>query len=287
MLPKDSIVHMQQTYAELSDALASQLKAACDPTVNKVPAVVLPENHNVKILDIEKYLPNRTRFRGVMVTENVAEFAQYCELYADEYETDSSHCYVNAEVMCATTFFDLGTVSEAGHCEHQAKLDLRTTAEYRALLNITRDSKSQQAIAEFLEDWRDNIICVDADGNTIPIATAISAIRKIKINAKSEMESDQQNFSSSRSALENINANNDGNIPHFVIFKCKPYADLNEREFHLRVALHVKPESDPQIKLNARKLETIEQEMAEEFADLLKTELPEEINTFIATFKPN
>jgi uncharacterized protein YfdQ (DUF2303 family) len=124
---------------------------------------------------------------------------------------------------------------------------------------------TQRNAAEFLEDWTDNIRCLDS--GEIPTSKAIGAIRRLTIENARKVTSEVKQLAESRSAFEQVEAKSEDPIPELVYFKCKPYSDLQERTFVLRVA--VLTTEQPAIKLHIRQHEEHIEQMAQELADVV------------------
>lgn len=222
-------------------------------------ALALPERF--KLHDLEPYLYNRRRARGVMSTESVPDFAKYVQDHAEE----GASVFVDADDMLAIAVLNLGTPDAPGQADNKAKLALRKTAAYIALKKTANgDSMGQAKAAEFIEDWADLINCY-ADAEEIRTAQAVSAMRDITIEAARKVESQEQQLSASRSSLESVTASSKHTLPTHIYFKCVPFAGLTERTFVMR--LGIQTGSDKMgVVLRIVKQEEHDEEMAQEFA---------------------
>ena len=246
---------------EAGNAIAAADAALTDALINGTGIVALPDDF--KTHDIESVLPHRRRARGTMSTPFVHPFAQYATAYAGP----GACVFVNPESMQARAVLDLGTQETPGHADNSAKLEPMRTAAYAALRQIHGNQATQQTIAEFFEDWAGQVQYFNADGEITP-KQAIAAVRRITIEALSKVESEEQQLSANRSAFESVTASSKEPIPTTVYFKCKPYADLNERVFVLRLAI-LTGEKAPRITLRIQKLEEHTEEMATELCELV------------------
>ena len=254
---------------------ASQAITAAAAAVNGALADgsgVTALHEDFKLHDLENYLPFRRRPRGTMATRFIAPFAEYAIAHAGEGAT----VFVNPDDMTATAVLDLGNVESPGHADSKAKLTPNKTADYAALLQITSGPRSQQDVAEFLEDWADHVECFNAD-TSINVPLAIAAVRKITIESAQRIESEEQSMSATRSAFESIKASSQEPLPTTIQFTCPPYADLNERTFVLRMSI-LTGERTPKLVLRIQKLETHTEEIANELmlriSDAIGPELP-------------
>ncbi|WP_332400324.1 DUF2303 family protein [Vibrio metschnikovii] len=243
------------------------------------PVAALPESFNIH--DLEKFMPHRNLFRGVMETSNIAEFVRYHE----EFQIEGNQCFIGMERMSAITIFDIGTMQKPGHCKHQAKLNLRKTASYKALLEINGERLNQKKLAEWIEDYSELIQVFSTTGDLIENSVASAAVRNMKFEAKSGRESKIDDFSHHQSEYESIAVRTKEEFPMPAVFKfsCEPYLGLNERHFELRMSTI----GNETLILRIKKLEQHEEEMGEEFKDKLTSQFIDDdivITTFIGSF---
>lgn len=237
----------------------------------------LPDS--VQLHDLEKFQPHRRRFRGRIETHLIQAFSHYHAAQAAP-----SICFINTEEMKASSYFDLGNITAPGHGEHRAVLTLKQTAEMRALHSSLKSMPvEQKALAEFLEEFRGYITASDDNGNDMPIAQVIQAVRKIEINATAQMSSQVGNFDATTSAMEKVELQSQ-RLPAFIGFTCIPYFGLSTRTFTLRLSLITGDK--PKLALRMIAPELALQEMAEEFQQLLTASLPETTTIHLGTFVP-
>lgn len=160
-------------------------------------------------------------------------------------------------------------------------LQLDKTAAFKALLNINGDHLSQKAAANFVEDWADNIIVYSKHGDEMTLNQAVKQLREITIEQVSNLDSKVDDFGESMSEFERIEAKNQELIPATIDFTCSPYHGLDERGFTVRVAILTGGQK-PEISLRIIKLEAQEEDMAEEFKEILvDTFSKSKLKTFI------
>lgn len=220
-------------------------------------ALALPGSFNVQ--DLEKFMPARRRMRGTMTTSAVASFAAYITKHANE----GSMVFVHDTKLSATAVLNLGSTIEAGHCDHLAQLDLNHTAAYAALLAINGKPLLQRDVAEFLEDWTDHLGFFQGATELQP-SKAISAVRRLNIEAVRKLESVSESLSESTSAFEQVTASSKEPLPDFVYFTCAPTEDLAARTFVMR--LHVITGDKLQVCLRIQRLQSHQEEMALELS---------------------
>jgi len=280
---KDNSALHEYTKIVQAKEIQELLNAQADGT-----AIAIPEG--VKIADLEQYLENRRRYRGNMTTNLIDEFVEFVTATTEQYtptvHLDNVPCFVNAKQMTGEVFFNLGDIHEPGHGDHTANLTMDKTESFKELLKINGAKQDQRTLAEWMEDWRDHIEALAEDGNTIlPIGPAVAAVRKITIGASSETTSETQTFSNHQSAMAEVEAKNRDQMPAFLRFTCEPYQGLQERTFTLRLSL-ITGET-PRIGLRIVRLETAEEEMAQELEEKLRTGFEDTpVRTFVGSFNP-
>jgi uncharacterized protein YfdQ (DUF2303 family) len=261
MFDKEAIEQLQQSEA-IEQANLATIEAI---TLNKTAVVALPSNFQKH--DLEAFMPHRRRARGVMHTESIAAFVAY----ANEHHEDGASIFVNAAHMSAEAVLNLGTPDSPGHADNSAVVTLERSAAYAALKKHTDQNISQTQAAEFFEDWPAEIRCFkDSDSSEqIHVAKVVAALRKITIEAMRKLENTEQNLSASRSTFESVQATSTEAIPTIIYFTCRPYADLPERQFVLRLGIKT-GDNKPQIILRIVNEELHSEKMAQEFVTKLQ-----------------
>ena len=243
------------------------------------PSVVLPEGTMVKSL--ESFSMSRYRFRGKMESTSINDFVEYSSGYADKNE--KARCFIDADNMNARAIFNIGTLENPGHADNTAVLSLKKTAPFRALLEANGDRFSQKELAEWLEDWSDFLSAFGADGKSMTIAQAASAVRRVTIQQMSSADHEDGDFSGKKSLMQSIEASSKEVMPAAFEFKCVPYEGLGERRFSLRNSLL--KSGEPCFVLRIVQLEAQEEQIAIEFRDLLIGKFDgKNVETFIGKF---
>lgn len=244
------------------------------------PTALLPDGTSVESL--ERFSLERFRFRGAMTTTSIDDFARYSKGYASA--SDPARCFIDADNMTARSVFNIGTLDNPGHADNVASITLKKTAPFRALLQIDGQRLKQKQIAEWLEDWSDYLLAFDADGNTMQISQAAQAVRRITIQQATQQDHETSDFAGKKSLMQSVEASSKDVMPVAFEFKCVPYEGLGERRFSLRNSLLTSDE--PCFVLRIVQLEAQEEEIANEFRDLLISKFDgESVETFIGNFK--
>ena len=220
-------------------------------------AIALPDGW--KTVDLEEFQDNRRRARGAMTTHTIESFASYVDQHAE----DGSTVFVDDEKMQTVAVLNLGTPEVPGHADNTAIYSPIKTAAFKALQAVTNGAAlTQKVVAEFLEDWRDNILCFD-DNTTITLSAAIAAIRNVSIEALRKVESSVAQLAETKTAFESVSASSKTAIPTIIYFKCVPYAGFENRTFIVRLGI-LTGESTPRISLRIVKPEEAQEEMTTE-----------------------
>ncbi|HAF2547966.1 TPA: YfdQ family protein [Salmonella enterica] len=240
----------------------------------------MPEGTGVESL--ERFSLERFRFRGAMTTTSIDDFTRYSKGYASD--SEPARCFIDADNMTARSVFNIGTLDNPGHADNVASITLKKTAPFRALLQIDGQRLKQKQIAEWLEDWSDYLLAFDADGNTMQISQAAQAVRRITIQQATQQDHETGDFAGKKSLMQSVEASSKDVMPVAFEFKCVPYEGLGERRFNLRNSLLTSDE--PCFVLRIVQLEAQEEEIANEFRDLLISKFEgESVETFIGNFK--
>lgn len=237
-------------------------RAAAEATqaIDSYGALALPDTFHIQ--DLEKYMSTRRRMIGTMSTSSVHSFATYITAHHD----DGSMVFVHDTKLSATAVLNLGNINTPGHCDNLAQLDLNHTAAYTALLAINGKPLAQRDAAEFLEDWTDHLGFFQG-ATALQPSQAISAVRRLNIEAVRKLESVSESLSESTSAFEQVTASSKEPLPDFVYFTCAPTEDLAERIFVMR--LHVVTGDKLHVCLRIQRLQSHQEEMAMELSNCI------------------
>lgn len=270
---------MEQTTTTLRapEKTIDQAAAAIIQALNSTEgAIALPSDF--KLQDLEHFLPQRRRPRGLMKTPYINDFAAYTQAH----KQDGCSVFVDAAEMSATAVLDLGSPEQPGHCANRVKLLLQPTAAFAALRDFINNPHSQADTAEWLEDWAPQLHA-QADGAEIEMRKAISAVRKITTEASAKAQHEEQSLGSSKSTFESVQVSSSETLPTHFKMTCRPYPELQEREFVLR--LSVLTGSSPQMVLRPMSWEQVIEAMATEFAADLRSAFEGTLPVLIGTYE--
>lgn len=267
--------------ADAIQKIANQALAAAGHDLPKVQSighvVALPEG--MSIHSIEQYMPQRANYRGTLSTHLPAEFARYV--------TDhGGTVFIDGEDMRAAAIFDLGTTEKPGHCRHQAKLALRKTSAYTALLELASargGALSQRDLSDWLEDWRDNLRALSQAGEEMHIMQAVKAVRTVTIESVTKLNSTIHETGASRSAFEEVEAKSEVGLPHGFEFTCVPFEGLPVRSFAVRLNV-LTSGPVPTFKPRIVQLEAQQESIAEDFKQLVTNHVGASAKVIVGTF---
>ncbi len=221
--------------------------------------VALPSDF--KTIDFESHSNLRRRPRGNMSTDNFDDFASY----VSEHKELGTCVFVNKKQMSSIAFLNLGNAKFPGHADNIAIVSAQKTVAYQTLLKKVEQGLSQQAAAEFLEDWTDHIKCF-VESTEIKVSQAVASIRKLTIDASRRVEYEVQSLSAQKSSLESIQASSVEKLPTIIYFTCDPYLKFESRVFMLRLSVGTGGDK-PTIHLRIIKQEQHDEELAVELAE--------------------
>lgn len=259
--------------------IANAMAAAELPSTDTCLAA-LPET--VKLHNLERYQSGRSRFRGTLSTQSLADFSNYV---IDRNSTDAQG-FINQDAMLCEVFFNLGDESAPGHADDTAILRLKPTAAYVALQQLAGKKLSQKELAEWMEDWRNNLTAEDSGGDTLSMIQAIAAVRNITIKASAERTSAEGNFHANRSSMDAIEAASQDTLPAKLHFNIVPFEGLGQRVFTLALSV-LTGEEKPALKPRWVGEEQQREEIAKEFKTVLTTEVGGSATLLIGSFDAN
>lgn len=269
---------MDKTAIQEIQANAAALQLGSRVKDTEVPVAALPKDFAIHSL--EQYQAFRARFRGQLSTQHVVSFVSY-----HKQAGAAAPVFIDPSCMKAVAIFDLGDVDAPMHAEHRATLEMEKTAPYRAFVAFTQKTgHAQRDMAEFVEDWRQYITAFDDEDAEIPVKNLIATIRRLTIESARKVDSTEGNWSSSKSALEKIEAKSEaGAMPKALVFTCQPYKDLPDQEFHFRIGLRASGDSLA-FSVFRIQAESDEEKTAEAFVSLLSGQLQDGTTLYQGSF---
>lgn len=238
------------------------------------PVILLPAaNGSCVVESLEPFMDQRSRFRGTMTTNSVADFVKYVVA-----RKGSPSGFIDATLvskMDAVVFFNLGDDEYPGHADDTAVLTPKMLAAFASLQKINAQKFTQRDLIDWIEDWSHVLSArcnTDGDEEPMGLAHAIAGIRDMKIVKKGEVNSNQGDMKVSRSAMDEIAAQSNKVMPTRLVMTTAPFDGFSERDFHLRIAV-LTGEGDPRLTLRWIGQERQCEEIAQEFKQILTRDL--------------
>lgn len=263
---------------DLSVLAASGMNEALAPQA----IVALPDSFAIH--DLEKYQPNRRRFRAKLATHSLADFvAHVTARNKADVRPAPIPGFIDVDRLSATVIFNLGSVQEPGHADDTATLQLKPTPAYTALLAVNGSTLAHADALHWLQDWSDHVTYAYEDGGPMVTASAYNALRKVTIAELSETTSEERQHGNTRSALASVEAKAATPLPALLRFTCEPYAGLPAREFTVRLAIRDHG-GKPAFQLRIRNLDSEKEAIAQQFKAALLQELDGNAALMLGTF---
>lgn len=273
------------------------LNAAVPQPVAGVSRPTLTAGPNHKLLDIEHLYPGRSRFRGHLTTNSLADFIAYTKGRWAQWNSASSApakddgqgvppwvpVFIDADAMKAKAHFNLGTVAAPGHGDDAATLTLKPTAVFAAINAIKGKRLDQKALAEFLEDWRTVVRPFDGDFGELTLAKAVTAIRKVKITELRDTDHSEGALKVAKTSLEQVEASSIETIPGYLGFDIEPYAGLQPVALRLRLSV-ITSDDKPTFTLRIVREEEELEKIAQDFKRVLFDDLKDAATLTVGTF---
>lgn len=283
MLDKTAIQELKQ------DAGAAQANKDLQQAFDKfgsdaaiLPVVVMPDDCTT--LSFEKHLQFRTRFRGGFKTHVPGQFAAYCAHYSKLYESMDSQVFIDSDSMSAKAILNLGDLMTPGHCDHDAVIQCRKNAAFKAMESVCNRRLSQMELSDFIEDWKNNIAVMGQTNKEMLHGVAVTAVRKATVETVRAIESEVGDFENSASVSERRAAKNKDDLPKLITFTCAPYDSFKERVITLRVGMNTGNDV-PTFALRIVAEEELRESLTNEFKDILIDELTETaFKVFVGNF---
>lgn len=263
-------MNLNQTQTEVATSIAASQPAVVETGV--APHLIL-KHDNYSVANLESYLPQRIRPRGVYETTDLESFATFLTEHRGSLNNDLT-VFVDADRMSAVCPLNFREGAAYGHCDFKATMTLKQTAAYAALLQNCNRSIPQRDFVMLLEDWVDVLVAYDAFGETIPAQTAWMAVRHMTVDAARSVATTTANLSENRSVVEQVEArSNVGALPAYfeVIDSC--YFGLPERTIRLRLTVST-ADDHPRFKITIVGAERLMESLTQDFGGVVAQRLP-------------
>jgi len=212
-------------------------------------------------------------------TERLADFIAYTKAAAQQAGEDQQPtAYVQPDGSGAMAVFDHGDADEPQWGHHHATLKLKPAPAWQAAQVMACSTKTQQQVIDWLEDWAGSISAHLQDGTELEARRAITAMRRVKIEAKASSTSVEGDMGRQRSAMESIEASGDTDtLPAYFVLHSPLFVGTNLLEIVLRLGVR---EADGKPALALRIVGA--ERLAEETSAWVETQLAEQLGQSLA-----
>lgn len=216
----------------LNDEIAERIALETSGQALYIPPGATLEN-------AEKFAPTPRFQRHRYITERMADFITYANQAAGDLgEAFSPTAYVKPDGSAAMAIFDHGRDESPQWGHHRAELNLRATPAWTAADTMTRALRTQTQVIDWLEDWEGHITAHAQDGAEIEQRRAISALRRVKLEAKASVVNEEGDFARNRTALESIEARGDTEtLPAYFVLHSPLYIGTNTLDIVIRIGV--------------------------------------------------
>lgn len=172
-------------------------------------------------------------------TERLTDFIAYTTAAAEKLDKDySPTAYVTPDGSGAAASFDHGSTAKPAWGHHSAVLKLRGAPAWHAAKAMAISLHSQSQVIDWLEDWEGHVTAHAQDGAEIEQRKAITALRRVKLEAKASIVNEEGDFARNRTALESIEARGDTEaLPAYFILHSPLYIGTNTLDIVIRMGV--------------------------------------------------
>jgi len=243
------------------------------------PFAILPEQ--AKAVSIKDFKKEKT-FKQDFNTSSIDDFVAYIKHHQDL--LDNSFCYVDQDRMKAEVIFDEGVPGKPDDKNHTSTLQLQRTEAYNALRSMHGEKLSQKEVADWLQDWKNNLTC-SYESVEIGFSAALKAVRDMTVEKARSRRSVIGDASQSMSAMEEIEAKSEYILPDLFIFKCAQFHGLPEQAFGIHMSIDFGQGECFQFKFRVASYDLLKEQASKSFKEVLTEKLAEikEINPIIGT----
>lgn len=187
----------------------------------------------------EQFADSPRFHRHHYATERLADFVAYAKAAAQQAGEDSqATAYVQPDGSGAQAVFDHGDAATPQWGHHTATLKLKPAPAWKAAQAMAMGGKTQQQVIDWLEDWAGTITAHKPDGEEIEARRAITALRRVKIEAKASTTNVEGDMARQRSAMESIEASGDTDtLPAYFVLLSPLYVGTVEHAIVIRLGV--------------------------------------------------
>lgn len=216
----------------LNEAIADMVRTETKGHAIMVPAAAAIES-------TEKFSEVPRFHRHAFSTERLTDFVAYvADNTKNLPENVNPTAYVKPDGKGAFAVLDHGNPGLPLWGHHSAELKLREAPAWIAAQAISQGIRPQQLVIDWLEDWDGSISACAQDGSAIEFRRAITALRRIKLEAKAQVVKVEGDFNRAQSSLESIDASGDGEaLPAYFVLHSPLYVGTLTHDIVLRLGV--------------------------------------------------
>lgn len=245
-----------------------------------IPSIAVPAG--VEIKSLEHLLETPKHQRATYTTERLEDFCGY--ISQEQLTENNTAVFVLPDGSGAEGIIDYGTHEAPLWGHHRARLTMKHTPEFAALLAASARDLSQRDLIDFLEDWQHVVTPFDGDTATA-LSTAIQKIQRIDVTAKATQTNTVGDMKHSRTAFEEIEAKSaDGAPPSAFAMTCQVYPCTRSRDVRARLSLKTGGDK-PTFRLRIIGEDALRKDVAEEIDLEIRARLGKDVRTFVGSVK--
>lgn len=200
-------------------------------------AILVPPGTSLARTEVYAAAPRFHRHH--YTTERLADFINYATRVAETPGVnEKATAYVLPDGSGAQAIFDHGDQDNPAWGHHRATLKLRPTPAWTTATQMARSTHPQQQIIDWLEDWSTHITAHDQDGVQIDNRRAISALRRVKLEAKAAATHAVGDMARQKTSMESIEASGDAEaLPAYFVLNTPLYVGTVSHPVVLRLGV--------------------------------------------------
>lgn len=265
---------MEAAVIDKIGALTANIAAAIETQTN-AEALYLPPGASLQ--RAEQFAGSPRFHRHHYSTERLADFVAYAKAAAIPMSSDHPTAYVRPDGSGAQAVFDHGDSDEPQWGHHTATLKLKPAPAWNAAQLMAAATRTQQQVIDWLEDWATHITAHAQDGADIDNRRAITALRRVKIEARGTVVNVEGDMSRQRSTMESIEASGDTDtLPAYFVLHSPLFVGTNPLEIVIRLGVR-DADGKPALALRIVGAERLAEETSAWVEQHLQTELGEHL----------
>lgn len=200
-------------------------------------AILVPPGTSLARTEVYDAAPRFHRHH--YTTERLTDFINYATSVVETPGVnETATAYVAPDGSGAHAVFDHGNKDNPAWGHHRATLKLRAAPAWTTATQMSRSTHPQQQIIDWLEDWSTHITTHDQDGTLIETRRAISALRRVKLEAKAAATHAVGDMARQKTSMESIEASGETeNLPAYFVLNTPLYVGTVSHPVVLRLGV--------------------------------------------------